>query len=108
MASRESEHFRGLGHQPDVQRVTVAKARERDGDVYGHAGAYEAERHRQAEEVVQRLVLTSSLAAFDLAHGVPDLHLREVLQGTAEHRLEVGVVARGSAEAADLDVFAEH
>ena len=53
-------------------------------------------------------VLTLDLAAFDLAHGVPDLYLREVLQGAAEHRLEVGVVARRSAEAADLDAFAEH
>src|SRR5215210_852262 len=49
-----------------------------------------------------------SLAAFDLAHGVPDLHLRKVLQGPAKHRLEVGIVARGGAEAADLDVIAEH
>src|SRR5215208_8083544 len=49
-----------------------------------------------------------SLAAWDLAHGVTDLDLGEVLQGAAEHGLEVLVVALGCAEAADLDVVAEH
>jgi hypothetical protein len=40
------EHLGGLCHEPHVQRVTIALTRDRDGDVHGHAGGYEAERHR--------------------------------------------------------------
>src|SRR5829696_8110275 len=56
------EHLGRLCHQPDVQRVTVDLASERDGDVHGHTGAYEAESHRKAGEVVQCRRLRSALA----------------------------------------------
>ena len=40
------EHLGGLCNEPDVKRVTVALARDRDSEIHGHAGAYEAERDR--------------------------------------------------------------
>ena len=52
---RPGEHLGRLCHQADVQRVTVALAGDRDAEVDGHAGAYQAERYRQAGEVVQNV-----------------------------------------------------
>src|SRR5919112_6137979 len=48
------EHLGRLCNEPDVQRVTVALARDRDREVHGHTGAYEAERDRKSGEGVQR------------------------------------------------------